>query len=255
MDFIENRTDEFLFMSIGQLARQLEVSEATISRFARHIGYHDFKELKRGVLNQKEGGGAARKLAGTLLKNQGFDMEKWIEQQKECLDETLRGFSMEEFERALDAVCAARRIFIHGKNASASAARLLHFRLRRLGLAAEVIPSGGSEVIEGIAHAGKGDLVILFCYSKISREARMILEYAADAGYGTLAFTGEHTSSAERHADISLYVFRGEKGEYHSMASAAAMVDALIVALSERMEMQSAESLIRIQKLKEAYHR
>ena len=38
MDFIENYTDEFLFMSIGQLAKRLDMSEATISRFARHIG-------------------------------------------------------------------------------------------------------------------------------------------------------------------------------------------------------------------------
>ena len=36
MEFIENHTDDFLFMSIGQLAQHLQVSEATISRFARH---------------------------------------------------------------------------------------------------------------------------------------------------------------------------------------------------------------------------
>ena len=41
MEFIENYTDEFLFMSIGQLAKRLDVPEATISRFARHVGYRD----------------------------------------------------------------------------------------------------------------------------------------------------------------------------------------------------------------------
>ena len=34
LEFIEEFTDEFLFMSIGQLAQRLEISEATISRFA-----------------------------------------------------------------------------------------------------------------------------------------------------------------------------------------------------------------------------
>ena len=46
MDFIENYTDEFLFMSIGQLAERLGMSEATVSRCARHLGYRDFKEMK-----------------------------------------------------------------------------------------------------------------------------------------------------------------------------------------------------------------
>ena len=45
MEYIENHTDEFLLMSIGQLAAELQMSEATVSRFVRHIGYGDFKEL------------------------------------------------------------------------------------------------------------------------------------------------------------------------------------------------------------------
>ena len=36
----------------------------------------------------------------------------------------------------MEALCSAQRVFIHGKNASASLAQLLHFRLRRLGLQA-----------------------------------------------------------------------------------------------------------------------
>ena len=51
------------------------MSEATISRFARHIGYGDFKELKNAVARQKNGRGAARKMAGTLMKGEGFDIE------------------------------------------------------------------------------------------------------------------------------------------------------------------------------------
>ena len=52
MEFIENHTDDFLFMSIGQLAQHLQVSEATISRFARHMGYHDFKEMKSDIVGK-----------------------------------------------------------------------------------------------------------------------------------------------------------------------------------------------------------
>ena len=81
LEFIEEFTDEFLFMSIGQLAQRLEISEATISRFARHTGYRDFKELKNGIAQQKSGKGAARKMAGTLLKEDGFDVENWFSYQ------------------------------------------------------------------------------------------------------------------------------------------------------------------------------
>ena len=64
LDYINTNTDTFLFLSIGQLAERLELSDATVSRFARHVGCRDFKALKSLVLEQSPG--PAVKLAATL---------------------------------------------------------------------------------------------------------------------------------------------------------------------------------------------
>ena len=58
LDYINTNTDAFLFLSIGQLAQRLELSDATVSRFARHVGCRDFKALKSLVLEQSPGGKA-----------------------------------------------------------------------------------------------------------------------------------------------------------------------------------------------------
>ena len=253
LEFMESHTDEFLFMSIGEVAKRLEVSEATISRAARHLGYRDFKEMKNEIIGQKTGKGAAGKIAGTLLKTQGFDIGKWFAMQQECLSSTLENFDQKEFSRAVSQIQSARNIYIHGKNASASSAQLLYFRLRRLGYKVFMVPSGGSEVIEGIVHAGEGDLVIIFSHSKVSVEGKMILEYAKIAGYTTMAFTSRLYAPQEQRADINLYVYRGEKEEFHSMTAPAAMIDALILALSEKDQGDTAENLLKIQKLKEKF--
>lgn len=133
--------------------------------------------------------------------------------------------------------------------------QLLFFRLRRLGLNVSLIPSGGSEVLEGIAHAGKGDLVITFGFGKLSEESRMILSCAKTAGFRTMAFTSRLYAPAGQQADISLYVYRGGEEEYHSMTAAAAVADALVLAVSEQLKEASARSLVRVQKLKEAYRK
>ena len=62
LDYINTNTDAFLFSSIGQLAQQLELSDATVSRFARHVGCRDFKALKALVMEQASG--PAVKMAG-----------------------------------------------------------------------------------------------------------------------------------------------------------------------------------------------
>ena len=50
MEYMIGHKEEFIFMSIGQLANTLNVSDATISRFARHLGCEDFKHLKQVVM-------------------------------------------------------------------------------------------------------------------------------------------------------------------------------------------------------------
>ena len=88
----------------------------------------------------------------------------------------------------MEALASARRVFLHGKNASGPLASLLRFRLRRLGIQASLIPSGGSEVFEGLSQAETGDLVVMFRFFQCLFGGRAILDYRREAGYQTLAF-------------------------------------------------------------------
>ena len=85
LEFIESHREEFLFMTIGQLSADLGVSEATISRFARHLGCQDFKQLKNLVLAQNHLEGPAGKLAHTVLAEGEFDPRRYLQQQQTCL--------------------------------------------------------------------------------------------------------------------------------------------------------------------------
>lgn len=127
------------------------------------------------------------------------------------------------------------------------------FRLRRLGIEAILLPSGGSEVLEGLSQARSDDLVVLFSFSKVSREGRMILAYQRQAGYRTLAFTSRSYLPEDERADMNLFVYRGEAKEYHSMTAPAALVDALVVAVSEKLGDEAVQRLSSLHRLKKAY--
>ncbi|RDU24947.1 MurR/RpiR family transcriptional regulator [Anaerosacchariphilus polymeriproducens] len=253
MDYIFGHTGHFLFASIGQLSEQLGISDATISRFARHVGCKDFKELKAVVMEQSTIGEPAIKMAGTLNKEKNFCVESWIMQQQICLKHTMEQLDSVEFQRAAEEIVTARRIFIHGKNASGSMAQLLFYRLRRLGIQVSLLPAGGTEIIEGLVHADNNDLVVMFSFSKISNEGRLILDYQKSAGYHTLAFTSRLYVPKEQMANVNLYVYRGEEKEYHSMSAPAAIVDALTLVVSEKIGAKSVDKLREIHVLKRQY--
>ena len=86
LDYINTNTDTFLFSSIGQLAQRLELSDATVSRFARHVGCRDFKALKALVMEQASG--PAVKMAGTLQQEERFSPQNWLARQQEYLEKT-----------------------------------------------------------------------------------------------------------------------------------------------------------------------
>ena len=251
LDYINTNPDTFLFLSIGQLAQRLELSDATVSRFARHVGCTDFKDLKSLVMEQASG--PAVKMAGTLSREDPFSPAAWLERQQLYLEKTARQLDRAEFDRAAAAITDARQIFLHGKNASAPLAQMLAFRLRRLGLQVLVLPSGGAEVLEGLSQAGEGDLAVMFSFSKLSREGHVILEHSRHVGCRTLAFVSRTCIPPQEQADITLFAYRGEEKEYHSMAAPAALLDALVVAVTQQLGSRATASLQRLHELKRSY--
>lgn len=81
----------------------------------------------------------------------------------------------------------------------------------------------------------------------------MILAYQKQAGYRTLAFTSRSYLPEDERADMNLFVYRGEAKEYHSMTAPAALIDALVVAVSEKLGDEAVQRLSNLHRLKKAY--
>ena len=197
--------------------------------------------------------GPAGKLAATLADGDGALLPRWMEQQRYCLEKTLELLDPAQFDQAAQAVAGAKRVFVYAKNASRSMAELLAFRLRRIGVDVHAIPAGGTELLEGLAPAGPEDLVVVFAFAKLSAEGRVILDVQRAAGYRTLLFTGQLYHGRAPRADIELFVCRGEEKEYHSMTAPAAIVDALVLAVSARLGDAALQNLEARRRLKSEY--
>lgn len=253
IEYITGHRDEFLYMTIGQLSAALNISEATISRFARHVGCCDFKHLKRVVMEQTVQKGPAQKLTNTLQTRSDDFLQYWMEQQQYNLQKTMELLDQTEFSKAVEAIRSAHRVFLYAKNASRAPAQLLEFRLRRICIDVRRIPAGGSELLESLTPMRADDLVILFGFSKVSAEGRVILDYQKRVGFKTLLFTSRAYHDEEHRADINLFVYRGEENEYHSMSAPVAVVDALVLAVSAQMGTAAVDCLEAIRQLKKEY--
>lgn len=250
INYVIENPQEFLLQSIQEVARVLEVSDATVSRFARHAGFADFKALKAAVASSTLG--PADKMLASIGEGSG-DVAAFLRQQRDNIDRTLEGLSTASFDRAAEALAGATCVRIQGKGAASCVADLLAFRFKRYGIAVDVLASGGTELFEGLAHTRSTDVLVTFGFQRVPAEAQVVLEYGAQQGATTVLFTDRMVRGSGSQADIELYTYRGEPRAYHSMASAVALVDALVVAVAARLDSSALEELERIRELKRAY--
>lgn len=254
IDYIIANPQDFIRMSIGDVARCIGSSEPTVSRFARHCGYTDFKELRQAVLcHVAEENPPAGKLTSTLDSGASGTPSGFLHRQQYCIGKTLEFLDEELLAEAADAVLSARTVFLYAKGAAVSMAELLRFRLNRFGISTVLLPAGSSELFEYMNFFTKKDVVILFGFQKTPREADVILDYQKTVRYKCIFFTGRLYHSLDSEDVIPLFVFRGEPSEYHSMAAPAALLDALVVMLGARLGEASSGKLDRLYRLKEHY--
>lgn len=254
IDHIIASPQEFIRMSIGDVARCIGSSEPTVSRFARHCGYSDFKELKSAVLRHvSEENPPAGKLSSTLGSGSSNTPDGFLRRQQYCIEKTLEFLDENTLEKATDAILASGTIYLYAKGAAISMAELLRFRLNRFGKKVILLPAGSSELFEYMNFFTEKDLVILFGFQKTPKEASVILDYQKKIRYKCIFFTSRLYHSLEQESVIPLFVFRGEPSEYHSMAAPAALLDALVVMLGAKLGETSSEHLDRLYQLKEHY--
>ena len=263
INFIIENPEIFMHMTIGEVARHIGTSDPTVSRFARHCGYDDFKGLKNAVFEHISGEGEhspAGKLTSTIgkLSSNPEDgprstPENFLRSQQLCIEKTLSFLDPDALKRAVSAITGADTVYLYAKGAALSMAQLLDFRLRRFGIRTVILPPGSSELFEYMNLFTKRDLVILFGFQKTPREAEVLLKYQAETGFPCIFFTSRLYHSFSSAADIiTLYVYRGEPSDYHSMTAPAALLDALVVMIGAELE-DSSGNLDRLYQLKEHY--
>lgn len=249
MDYICQNMQVIPLMSIQDIAKKTHVSESTISRFPKHIGFSNFKEMKHYIAQNNAS--PATKISSTLIKEDSIN--HYLKRQNIYIDKTLEHFNMDEFQEVVHHILKASTIYIHAKGASLCLAELLAFRLRRFQMKVVIMPSSGSEIFEVLPAITEDDFVILFGFQKTPIEAQIIMEYCQKRKCKTVLMTSRLIRDMKNSADYHIYVYRGENHEYHSMTVPVAFIDALIIEIAKTGGQKYMDAIQEIYELKEQY--
>ena len=252
-DFIQKNMDNMLYMTETEIANQLHLSNATVSRFWKSIGFENFKAFKNDLKKYREIS-PANKLENIMNHVESNELQtKMLALSSQHLQETLLHFSVETFQQAIHALTTSERIFIYSPGPSEGLAHLLHFRLSRFGLTIQILPKSGHELFETLVHFTEKDTVLLFGFVQLHPETKVILSHANDIGCKSIVITDRLVSDLNTTADIVLYTSRGELWEFHSMVAPTFLLENLIIGVGMEMKEQSIIQLDKLNELRKNY--
>ena len=236
-NFILESYDKAAFMTASRLGKRVGVSESTVVRFAAELGYDGYPDMQRSLqkmIRNRLTSVQRIEVTNDRLGDQDL-LSMVLQSDMEKIRMTLEELDRESFERAVDAIVSARKIYIIGVRSAAAIATFLSFYFNLIFDNVSLVSANtASEVFESLLRVGEGDVVIGVSFPRYSSRTVQAMNFARDRGAVTVAITD---SEASPLAAISRYTLRARSDMasfVDSLVAPLSLVNALLVAVSQR---------------------
>lgn len=255
--YLLSNHDEAAFLPAVELAERLDVSQATVVRFARSVGYQSFPELRRCLQEMFR----ARITPATRLQRKLADLQtghgnvltKIIDMELQYLAEAEHSIDPADFERAVEIIANAKRVFAFGLGPSRILADLIQIRLRRFGIPTYKLVESGRDLLDKLLLLQHDDAVLGTGYHRVTGELIAVLDHAQKVGCPTVLLTDTLGATFKDKADVILSARRGPVSNFHSLTIPMTVLNALILAVAMAKPDQSMIYLNTLQQLRAAY--
>jgi DNA-binding MurR/RpiR family transcriptional regulator len=246
--------DEATFLSAADLAERLNVSQATVVRFAKAIGYDGFPEMRRHLqeLFRVKATPAARlqRKLSELASSQGSVLTKVIDMEVQYLTEAAHSIEPADFDRAVNILLSGQRIFVFGSGPSGILADLAELRLRRLGVLTIGMTESGRHLLEKLQLLRQGDAVLAAGFHHVRSELVAVLDHARALGCRSILLTDTLGPVLRSKVDVVLAARRGPVSTFHSLTVPMSILNALVLSVAMARPDESLAALNWLQQLR-----
>ncbi|MFK8033309.1 MAG: MurR/RpiR family transcriptional regulator [Hyphomicrobiales bacterium] len=207
-DYLRANASQRLDMSITEFANTLDISEATISRFTRALGYKGFSDMKLALASESVQSNQFANLPAEMKESDPLDEVsfKLLGALGAAMSETQKHIDYSNVQKVVDHVLASQHVVFMGVGGAVSVCEeAVHLLLKagiqatthRDGYTQQVVATTSSEnvTVFGVSHTGT------------TEDVAKALRVARENGAKTIAITSNLESSVAEAAEISLWTW------------------------------------------------
>ena len=226
-EYISDNSEEVIKLSVSALADGCGVSEPTVIRACRNLGFTGYQALKIALIqSQTSPVQCAGEEVGAEDDMQSA-MQKVFAAAADAVALTRSSVDLTAMERAADALLHARRILIFGVGGSAAVASDVEHKFSRLGLDAVAYADLNLQAIVA-TYAKKEDVVFAISHSGSSKAVVDNTAIAKSNGATVISLSSLGKSPLTELADISLYTAANET-RYRIVAISSRIAELTII--------------------------
>lgn len=200
-DFVCDFPGELASYSASELAALAQVSNATVSRFVKRLGYENYEEARRHAREEKQTGSRLFLSTSTDAAS-AQSLGAHVAQGIANIESTFANITDAQIDAAADAMLATRKIWVLGFRSSHPFAEYLQWQMTQVVENIVAIPGGGQTLGEHLVSVTRGDVAVVFGMRRRIARMDMILAAIEKSGAQVLYITDEgvpHRQSAAWH--------------------------------------------------------
>ena len=232
-DYMINHLDHVLTISVQALSAELNISVATIVRFAQHLGFDGYKDFR---LYLAQFGSKHEDFILDFHKNENSSeaqISKMLASCAECLNLTYQNLEYDKLADIVDAIHSSEKIAFFGVGTSYMVCNDSSIKFKRIGVFADCACEANSAA-PILLNMKKGDVVFGISHSGNNETVEGIMKTAKNLGLVTVAVTTFENSKICKFADYTLFTQTRESPMHKiaitSRVSQFAMMDSLFMA-------------------------
>ena len=220
-------------MTAARLGDEVGVSESTVVRFTTELGFEGYPEFQKALQEDLKSKLTSVQRLGLTEKFESDSeaLRSVVNQDIANLRDSLNSIDDKEFDRAVNSILKARKIYIMGIRASAPLSEFMHFYMTLLFDDVVLVRSTcTNELFEQIMPIGKGDVMIGISFPRYSARTINSMGYAKK-GATIIAITDKDDTAMTEYADIKLFAKSSMASFVDSLTAPLSLINALLVSL------------------------
>lgn len=230
-------------MSVQELAATLNISDASIIRFAQFIGYKGYLEM-RALLKAESNqyylpqSRFSRTLEGKLMADSRIKSRKMYDivaqNDFECIKDFYDNFDRNNVVKVADEINNAETIYIVGFGTDSVPATFLHWYLQVMGYSCICCKEGDFTTSKVISNIEENDLLIMFSAPRHLKIEKAVLRTTRNSGARIIGVSPDSSLELYSLCDLSIRISDRSNELLNSYVAYMSFCNMLIVAVYEK---------------------